>query len=358
MKKLCIILGLITVTYLSAQARLKDISKMSGMDGKQLVGYGIVTGLQGTGDTPASQAAIQSIKNMLEHFSLSVPENRIRPNNSAAVMITATMPPFAAPGTTFDVNVSSIADARNLEGGILIMSPLIGTDNVKYALAQGPISIGGSNEDARGANNKVRQNYRNTGRIPNGAVVEVNNSNNLINDGDLTVLLHQPDFTTAERVVTAINELYNIPLANAENASKINIIVPDNFILNNNLVAFIASLENLEIQADQVARVVINERTGTIVAGGNVRITSAVIAHGNLMLKINDELNLGPYYLEMLLEKDRLGKPQSRFFELQSATVAELAQALNAIKVTPRDMIAIFQSLKETGALMAELRIL
>ena len=362
MKKIFLIVILIMIiTLLSAQTRVKDISKVSGVDSKQLIGYGLVTGLQGTGDTSASQATIQSINNMLEHFGLSVPENKITTKNTAAVMVTAVMPPFASPGSSFDVSVSSVGDARSLEGGVLLATVLISNqNNQRYAIAQGAISIGGFNETVRNSNTSLRKNHANTGRIPNGATVEMENSGFLIQDGELKVLLHQADFTTAERVVTAINNMQEMRLATAENASTISVIIPDFVILNNTLVNFISEIENLEVTPQQTARIVINERTGTIVAGGNVRISEVAIAHGNLMIKVKDTqaLNLGPYSLEMLLENDISANEQTRVFTMEAVTVAELAQALNAIKVSPRDMISIFQSLKEAGALMAELRII
>ena len=344
---------------LAAQTRLKDISKISGADNRQLIGYGLVVGLQGTGDSTASQATLQSIVNMLEHFNLSVPEGRVRPNNTAAVMVTAIMPPFADLGSHFDVIVSSVGDARSLEGGQLLMAPLVGTtDNRIYAIAQGAVSFGGFNQDTRGS--RQRQNYMNTGRVPDGAIVQISNNNNISQDGELKILLNQPDFTTAQRVTEAINTLLGMNLATADNASSITIIVPDEIILNENLISFISDIENIEVNPQQAARVVINERTGTIVAGGNVRLSPVALAHGNLLITLPDpdevlqggQFNLERYITIMDSREER------RMFYLESATVQELAQALNAIRVTPRDMIAIFQALKESGSLHAELRIL
>jgi len=354
-----VIMILAVVTMLTAQSRLKDISRISGADSRQLIGYGLVVGLQGTGDSPASQVTIQSINNMLEHFGLTVPENRIRPNNVAAVMVTAIMPPFASPGSTFDIVVSSVGDARSLEGGVLLMTPLTGQDNRRiYAIAQGSISFGGFNEETRGT--RLRRNYTNAGRIPNGAIVQMENPNAMLRDGELRIMLNQPDFTTAERAVTAINEFFEMRLAVADNASNITVLVPDDVILDNNLIGFISSIENLEVVTQQTARVVINERTGTIVAGGNVRIAQVAIAHGNLVIRVGEPqlLNLGPYRLEMLNERIMAEEQSARVFIMESATVQELAQALNAIRITPRDMISIFQSIKEAGALLAELRII
>ncbi|MCL2064957.1 MAG: flagellar basal body P-ring protein FlgI [Candidatus Cloacimonetes bacterium] len=352
------IIVILAVAGLTAQTRLKDISKVSGMDSRQLIGYGLVTGLQGTGDSQASQVTIQSIVNMMEHFGLSVPESRTRTNNVAAVMVTAVMPPFASPGSYFDVMVSSVGDARSLEGGQLLMTPLIGQDNRKYAIAQGPISIGGGNEETRGT--RMRRNISNTGRIPNGGIVEIENSNMIFVNGELKILLNNPDFTTAERATEAINALMGMRLATADNASSISIIVPDDVILNDNLISFISNIENIEITPQAAARVVINERTGTVIAGGNVRITPVAIAHGNLMVRIvgeDETMTLGNANLiTYVAEMD--AREENRIFFMETATVQELAQALNAIRVTPRDMISIFVALKETGALLADLRIL
>jgi flagellar P-ring protein precursor FlgI len=354
------ILIILIIGILSAQTRLKDISKFGGADNRQLIGYGLVTGLQGTGDSPASAVTIQSINNMLEHFGLSVPETRIRPNNVAAVMVTAIMPPFASSGSTFDVIVSSVGDARSLEGGMLLMTPLVGRDNRLYATAQGPISMGGFMEENR--ETRLRRNYSNAGRIPNGAIVDNDNPSSFIRDGELRIQLHSADFTTAERVAVAINNAQGMRLATAENGSVVTVIVPDNVLMNNNLIAFISELENLEVTPQQNARVVINERTGTIVAGGNVRIAEVAIAHGNLVIRIateTTEYTTGPFTLvAQHVSNISSNEEATRFFVMETATVQELAQALNAIKVSPRDMISIFQALKEAGALLAELRII
>jgi flagellar P-ring protein precursor FlgI len=357
MKRITIlVIALMIAQIITAQTRLKDISKIGGVDQRQLIGYGLVVGLQGTGDSPASAVTIQSINNMLEHFGLSVPETRIRPNNVAAVMVTATMPPFAASGSQFDVTVSTVGDASSIDGGILLMTPLIDTNNRRFASAQGSISVGGGRDDAR---NRTRLRV-NTGRIPNGAMVEANNPNIFIRDGELKILLHNPDFTTAQRVVTAVNDFLNMRLAVAENASTISVTVPDDVIVNDEIISFIASIENLPVSPQVNARVVINERTGTIVAGGNVQIQTVALAHGNLVLRIGEtvEYTTGPFTLVAFETSNIESSEQtSRMFVMESSTVQELASALNAIKMTPRDMISIFQALKEAGALLAELRI-
>jgi flagellar P-ring protein precursor FlgI len=355
-----ILLGLIGI--INAQTRLKDISKINGADQVILIGYGLVTGLQGTGDSPASAATIQSINNMLGNFGLSVPDTRIRPMNTAAVMVTATMPPFASKGSLFDVRVSSVSDARSLEGGELLMTPLRCADDDKtiYAIAQGQISMGGYVEQAREV--RIRQHYSNSGRVPNGAEVKHSNLGTIINEGLLQLSLYSADFTTASRVADRINNFLGLRLATAINGSSISIIVPDNVLTGDNLINFISQIENLDVIPEQSARIVINERTGTIVAGGNVQIAQVAIAHGNLVIRIGGETveyTTGPFTLIVPETSNEGSSVESqRFFLMKTATVQELAQALNAIKVTPRDMIAIFQSIKEAGALLAELKIL
>ena len=359
MKKVIIAIAIcLAATTIFSQTRLKDISKVSGADSRHLIGYGLVVGLQKTGDSPASQVTTQSLLNMFENFNLSVPEGSVRPNNTAAVMVTAVMPPFASPGTYFDVLVSSVGDARSLEGGQLLMTALVGNDNRVYAIAQGPVSLGGFNEQSRGS--QLRQNYVNTGRVANGGVVSLENSNTIFQNGELKILLNQPDFTTAERSAEVINNFLGMRLATADNASSITIIVPDETILNENLISFISNIENLEIIPEQVARIVINERTGTIVAGGNVRIQPTAIAHGNLVIRLahEDEVySAGQFSLERYITIMD-SREETRLFYMEAATVQELASALNAIRVSARDMISIFQALKESGALLADLRIL
>lgn len=359
MKKILMIIAIsLIIMNCFAQSRLKDISTFSGIESKELIGYGLVVGLQGTGDGTSSQMTIQSIVNMLEHFGLSVPMTKIRPNNVAAVMITASMPPFSKIGSKFDIHVSSIGDAKSLEGGVLLMTPLIGTDNKKYALAQGPISFGGFNEEVK--NTKMRKNYTNVGRIPNGATIEQEIPSNLINNGEISLVLNQADFTTVQKIINSINSTYRARIATAQDARSINIAVPDSVIVRDNLVNFLSTIENIRVTPEQSAKVVINERTGTIVAGGNIRINEVAIAHGNLVIQVNSQtqnLSVGSVSANTTSTEIQ-AKETSRVVTLKTATVEELARALNSIKISPRDMISIFQSIKEAGALQAELKIL
>ena len=345
---------------LNAQVQLKDLSYFSGLESQDLIGYGLVIGLDGTGDGSSSQMTIQSIKNMMERFGVSVPMNKIRPNNVAAVMVTAVLPPFSKLGSNFDVVVSSVGDAKSLEGGVLLMTPLMGNDQQQYAVAQGPVSIGGFN--AEGKNARIRRNYTNVGRVPNGATVKKEIFSQILYNGELLLNLKKADFTTAERVAVAINTYFESKLAAAEDGMSIQVLVPDSILVKKNLVGFVSTIENLEIIPQQKSRIVINERTGTIVAGGNVQISKIAISHGNLTIKISelDETAIiAPVvFTSTSTSETSVNVEQSRMMVLESSSVQELAKALNTIKVTPRDMISIFQSIKEAGALHAELVIM
>ncbi len=361
MKRAVFLALLLSVVLMHAQVRLKDIAGFSGLESKQLIGYGLVVGLDGTGDGSSSQMTIQSIKNMMERFGLTIAENKIRPNNVAAVIVTATLPAFSKSGSRFDVTVSSVGDAKSLEGGTLLMTPLLGIDEELYAMAQGAISIGGFNSSTAGA--KVRKNFALVGRIPDGAVVEKEVYSQMLYNGELLINLQNPDFTTAQRVAEAINAHFEYRLAAPEDASSVQIVVPDSVLVQKKLIGFISTIENLEVVPEQKARVVINERTGTIVAGGNVELSEVAVAHGNLMIKINtytETESVGWGMAEQTSEYGTISaiNEPARVMVLESSTVQELARALNSIKVTPRDLISIFQSLKAAGALQAELVIM
>ena len=367
MKRMVLLTLALALCSLHAQVRLKDIATFSGLEARPLIGYGLVVGLDGTGDGSSSQMTVQSIKNMMERFGITVPMNKIKPNNVAAVMVTGTLPPFAKVGGRFDVTVSSLGDAKSLEGGTLLMSPLMDTGQNLLAMAQGPVSIGGFNTESGGS--RVRQNYALVGRVPSGAMVQEEVYSQLLFNGELLLNLRNPDFTTAQRVATAINDYYEVRLAAPEDGMSVQVVVPDSVLNNRNLVGFISQIENLQVMPEQAARVVINERTGTIVAGGDVQITQVAVAHGNLTIKVaQQDATMG---VGIVGEGGAAGMVQSttstgidvtsdnaHMAVMQTATVQELARALNRIETTPRDLVSIFQSLKAAGALQAELVIL
>ncbi len=359
MKRIFLVVLLISLAVLNAQVRLKDISSFSGLESKQLIGYGLVVGLDGTGDGSSSQMTVQSIKNMMERFGLTIPMNKIKPNNVAAVMVTGVLPAFAKIGTHFDVTISSVGDAKSLQGGTLLITPLSTVEGNQYAMSQGAVSIGGFNTGTD--KSKIRKNYSLVGRIPDGGIVEKEVVSQLMYNSELTLNLQHPDFTTATRVAKVINQYFSLDLALAEDGASIQIIVPDSVVVERNLIGFISDIEHLEVIPERKARVVINERTGTIVAGGNVSLAQVAVAHGNLIIEVryqSEAINAGGISSSYEATDIMTEAEKARLLVLEATTVKELARALNSIKVTPRDLISIFQSLKAAGALQAELIIL
>jgi flagellar P-ring protein FlgI len=352
---------------LSADAgiRIKDLGRIDGVRDNMIVGYGIVTGLAGTGDSARSQATVQSIANTLREFGVVLNGNQLNSRNVAGVMVTATLPAHARAGDKIDINVSSVGDARSLLGGTLLMTPLYGPDRRVYALSQGPLSIGGYKYDLNG--NVVQRNHPTAGMVPEGATIEVTLANKIVNDdGAIALLLFDPDYTTATRIANAINDTFGSDIARAEDAGRVSVQTPD--APSTPLVNFVSRLENVSIEPDQRARVVVNERTGTVVAGGEVRISAVSVTHGNLRVSIvTDYLVSQPE--GVLVEPSRNIRtevvPQTRIdvreerqgsVSLPAGTrVSELVVALNHVRTSTRDIITILQSIKRAGALHAEL---
>jgi len=289
--------------------------------------------------------------------------DEIRVKNVAAVMVTAEMPPFTPKGSRIDVTVSSLGDASSLEGGQLLMTPLRSPDGVTYVLAQGPVSIGGFNVNA-GAGNVIRKNHSTVGRIPNGGIVKKSRDDDIINDDQFTLVMEDPDFESVTNIANQINFKYKMMIARALNSRLIKVKVPPQFKMNP--VRFIAEVGEMTVEVDKPARVVINERTGTIVIGGNVVIDEVAIAHGNLKIEI--KANYGVSQPMAFASGESVVVPEietvvenkeAKFFAVRpSSTVGDIASALNELGVTPRDMVAIFQALKQAGALKAELVIM
>ena len=346
-------------------ARLKDIANVDVSMQTQLMGYGLVVGLQGTGDSQASFFTMQAVVNMLKRMGVNVPANRARSRNTASVMVVGQLGLHHRAGGTLDVTVSSIGDAKSLEGGTLLYTPLGGPDGLVYASAQGAVSVGGFS--VQGANSsRRRENYVLTARIPNGAIVQakppVRNSG-----GTITVALHDPDFTTAQRVAEAINQELGTAQASAVDAGTVVLqAASSDSAQSGDRVGLLARIEVLDVAPDVAARVILNERTGTIVAGQNVSLASVAIAHGNLSVQIDSQPFVSqpaPFSQGQTVQGEEsqisVGATGSTLIPVQeSATVGDLARALNALGVTPRDMISIFQALKQAGALRAELRII
>jgi flagellar P-ring protein precursor FlgI len=346
--------------------RLKDLGKLGGWRENSIVGYGLVTGLAGTGDSSRNQATRQSIANLLQQFDLKLTPDQITSRNVAAVMLTASLPPFARKGDALDVTVTSLGDARSLLGGSLLMAPLKGADGRVYALAQGAVSVGGYRYDMNG--NVVQKNHPTVGIVPSGATVEVPVSAEVLDrDNRLTFVLARPDYTTASRVAAAINQKLGAGTARARTAADVEIrpasVQPDD------VVAFVTALENLAVEPDRRARVVINERTGVVVAGGDVRISKVSISHGDLKVSITTDNTVsqpivigrgGEGVRTELVANSRVEVQESgqgQYLAPRHGTVADLVQALARMKTPTRDVISILQAVKAAGALHADLLI-
>jgi flagellar P-ring protein FlgI len=362
--------GLLILFLLSAhlcgEVRVKDIVTIRGVNRTQLVGYSIVVGLDGTGDSRRSLFTHQSVRNMLRNFGLTVNDERMSTRNVAAVMVTATLTSFNRQGSAIDVNVSSLGDASSLEGGTLIRTPLQGDDGLMYAYAQGSLSIGGVNIETMGGE-RFRRNYALVGRVPGGALIQQELSSEVGRNGVLELLLREPDFTTAMRVAEEIDNTLGMQAANPLDAATITVAIPNEYQQPGQLVRLIAAIESVQVQPDQSARVVINERTGTVVVGGHVRLSSAAVAQGDLTVRISAVpiISQPPPFsrgetvvaTQTMTTVEESGYGQVMVLEEQT-NVNDLAAALNSLKVSPRDIISIFQALKQAGALQAELIIM
>ncbi|MDZ7672996.1 MAG: flagellar basal body P-ring protein FlgI [Halanaerobiales bacterium] len=342
--------------------KIGNITRIRGIRDNQLVGYGIVVGLAGTGDSNRSQATVQSVANMMGSFSIDVTPDQIRSQNLAAVMLTANLPPFVHSGDRIDVTVSSMGDADSLQGGTLIMSPLRAANNEVYAVAQGPISIGGFNAQGGGAS--VRQNHPTVGRMPNGALVE-KEINFELDKEELRLLLQTPNFDTANNIANAINEKlqYN-NIAQAEDAGTVVINVPENY--DDRVVDFIAQVNKTEVRTSMEAKVVIDERTGTIVMSHNVRISTVAVAHGNITvtIKTSEEVSQPPSFSDgetkVTTETEiEVEEEEGNIVVVSNEnTINDLVTALNTIGATPRDIISILQKIKAAGALHGKIELI
>jgi flagellar P-ring protein FlgI len=341
--------------------RVKDIADIEGVRGNQLLGYGLVIGLNRTGDRVQQNLyARQTLQNLLARMGVNTPLDQLRPENMATVLVTATLPPFARQGSKIDVTVSSIGDARSLQGGTLVLTPLKGVDGQVYAVAQGPLSIGGI--VAGDAANSVEVNHPTAGRVPNGATVERGVATDLAAGGRLTLVLRQDDFTTASRLSRAVNEKFGRGAAQAVDARSIEVRLPEDFL--DDRVGFIAELESLRLQTDTAARVIINERTGTIVMGGNVKLASVAVSQGGVTVRIGTEYEVSqPSVLSKTGETAVVPqttvevnerKPESVILP-DGATVEEVVRGLRAVGASARDIISILQAIKAAGALAADL---
>jgi len=344
-----------------ASVRIKDIASFAGARTNQLVGYGLVVGLSGTGDRRGADFTIQSMANMLERNGVRVDRNRLRVRNVAAVMVTTQMPVSARAGSRLDVTVSSVGDADSLLGGVLLMTPLRGVDGQIYALAQGPLILGGFSAGGDAAS--AQKNVTTAGMIPGGANVERSVPFEFNQQENVVLHLQTSDFSTAMQVVDRINDNFGSSLARARDISTIEVGIPDPY--QGNLVPFIAALENLPVTPDSRARVVVDEKTGTVVVGENVRLSKVAVAHGNLHIVVSERPEVvqpNPFSLGQTAEVPRteLGvrEDDRRLTLLEGATLQDLVDGLNAIGATPRDLISILRTLKSAGALHADVEVI
>jgi flagellar P-ring protein precursor FlgI len=343
--------------------RLKDIASLQGTGSTPLIGYGLVIGLNKTGDKRQTIFSAQTLANMLERFGVSVPALQIKVENIASVLVTTELPPYARAGARLDVTVSSVGDARSLQGGTLLPSPLRGSNGEIVALAQGPLSIGGFGGGT--GSNSVQINHLTVGRVPSGALVQVGSGATLGTMDALVLTLRDPDFVSASRVAQAINRDLGVDAAHVLDPGTVSLQVPVTY--RTNVAELMARIEVLSVDTDAVARVVINERTGTVVVGGHVRLGPAAVAHGNLSVMISTKVEVSqPSPLArtgdtqvIANETVKVKETSNQLVTLEEGTTLDaVVRGLNALGASPRDIIAIMQALKAAGALRAEIVIL
>ena len=373
----------IAATGAGHASRLKDISSVKGVRQNQLIGYGLVVGLKNSGDKSyKTPFTIQTLLSMLERLGTTVDVRKlvdprlgvsdvrqlrdVRVENVAAVMVTAKLPPFARQGSLIDVVVSSLGDARSLKGGTLLLTPLKAANGEIYAVAQGPVSVGGGFSE-RGRAASVTMSHPTVARVAAGAVVEKEVEFDFSKLDKLVLAMNNPDFTTTQRAVEAINTAAGPETARAEDAGTIEISIPADYA--DRKVEFVSLIEGLEVETDTEAKVVLDERTGTIIIGENVRISKVAISHGNLTIRIEEKgavsqpapLSAGETVVvpQTLLSVEELGGKSDRLMVVDSGVnIGSMVKALNAMGVTPRDLISIFQTLRAAGALNARLEII
>lgn len=352
-------------TSTASAARVEEMCDVSGVRPNQLIGYGLVVGLGNTGDSGRSQFTVQSTAAMLRRLGATVDVASIQTKNAAAVVITATLPPFSAPGARIDVTVSSLGNARSLLGGTLLQTPLFGADRKVYAVAQGAVLVGGFTASGV-TGSSISKNHLTVGRVPEGALVERAVDTPVLSGKPLTLTLRQPSFVNAQRVAQAIDAALGVGTAKALDGSSIRVVTPVQF--KEDVVGLLAAVSVVEVEPDASARVVIDERTGTIVLGGAVRISEVAIAQGGLTVEVQEQQTASqpaPYTISSGQAKvvpttnvkvDQ-GETNALHHVKATATLSDLVTALNAIGARPRDLIAIFQALRTAGALQARIEV-
>ena len=343
---------------------VKDIAHVQGVTGNQLVGYGVVVGLQGTGDSTSVIFTSQTIQNILQSFGLTVSQQAVRTRDVAAVIVTATLPPFAHSGDNVDVDVSAMGDSTSLQGGTLVLTDLKAANNLVYATAQGPVSVGGFTAGFSGSS--INKNYTGAGRIPNGAVIARDMITPLQSDpSGFNYVLTTPDFRTAANLASRLNARFGYNTAHALDAETIHVNLPAAYA--GNPVQFLADASDLRFTQDELAKVVMNERTGTIVFGGDIKLAPCAIAHGDLTITIatqnavsqpNPFASNGQTALQTNSTIKASEKGKQLTFIAGAASLASVVRALNALGVSPRDLIAIVQALRAAGSLQADLELI
>jgi flagellar P-ring protein precursor FlgI len=360
----CLLLALILLLPASAATRLKDLASVEGVRDNQLLGYGLVVGLAGTGDRRQTVFSAQSLANVLQRMGVTVSPIAITVKNTAAVLVTGTLPPFAQPGMKVDATVSSIGDAANLQGGLLIMTPLKGADGQVYAVAQGAVLTGGFSAGGNGTTKVV--NHPTVGRVPEGALVE-KLAPSFQPKSEVKLQLKNIDFGTASLIAEAINKKYSsllLPPAHAQNGAVVSVTVPRAYT--SRPVEFIAELEQITVDPQRASRIVVNERTGTIVMGKDVHVAPVAIMHGNLTVEVQTTYDVSqpaPFSdgKTAVIPQTQVKAAEEKARNLilkEGATVEDLVRGLNSIGSTPRDIIAILQDLRAAGALDADLEVI
>ncbi len=361
---LCLLLFVTT----AEAARIKDVAQLHGVRNNQLLGYGLITGLNGTGDDMSKSVfTLQAVYNMMTRHGITINPDSIadiKLKNVAAVMVTATLPPFATSGSTIDVQVSSIGDSKSLAGGTLLMTPLVGPDGKVYAVAQGALSTGSFAFGGKAA--QVQKNHPTVGTISGGGIIERSVAGELGSDGKLLYQMRQADFTTTANMAEVINRHFGQGTAFPDSGGTVKVQIPEKF--REDVVGFIAAVEVLDVTTDTPARVVVNERTGTIVMGQEVTLSTVAVSHGNLSLIVREDAAVSQP--NPLAEGQTVVAPRTAVQAVEEqgqlmvldmnkgVSIGEIASALNAIGATPRDLIAIFQAIKAAGSLHGELVIL
>jgi flagellar P-ring protein FlgI len=342
-------------------SRIKDMARVSGTTAEPLVGYGLVVGLNGTGDGSSSQMTINSLASMLEKLDVTVDPALLKPKNVAAVIVTGNLDPNGSPGSKIDVTVESMNDASSLEGGRLIMTPLKAHDGTLCVLAQGSISIGGFNIKS-GSGNSFRKNHSQAGIIPNGGIVKKKLGGNFVSNGQVSWLLNSPDFSTSASIAKAINKNFGPGVARAMDEGRVEVAIPAEF--QTQPVMFVAEMGEVRAASDAPARVVLNERTGTIIVGKNVMLTEAAVAHGNLKVVVNTSYGVsqpssfsgrGSTVVTPNVSTDVQDREARVLRVPNTSTVADVVAVLNDIGASARDIIAILEALKQAGSLQADL---